>query len=76
MMDCRNGINFNTEMSGERDIEDSFHSNEEEEEEEEEDTCIEITPAAEKTPRKTDLNTVNKPSKQSGTTSSKQQNRE
>jgi hypothetical protein len=45
---------------------------EEEEEEEEEDTWIEITPAAEKTPRKTELNTVNKPSKQSGTTSSKQ----
>ena len=71
MMDCPNDINFNTEMSGERDIEDSFHSNEKEE-----DTCIEITPAAEKTPRKTGLNTVNKPSKQSGTTSSKQQNRE
>jgi hypothetical protein len=46
MVDCRNGINFNTEMSGERDIEDSFHSNEKEE-----DTCIETTPAAEKTPR-------------------------
>ena len=58
-------------MNGERDTEESYHSKDEED-----DTWIEITPAAEKIPNTKDLHTVNKHSKQSGTTASKQKNSE
>jgi len=70
-MDCPSDFTFDTEMSGERDTEESYHSKDEED-----DTWIEITPAAEKIPNTKDLHTVNKHSKQSGTTASKQKNSE
>ena len=40
---CQDDVNINTQMSGEENIEESDHSIDEED-----DTCIEITPAAEK----------------------------
>ena len=40
---CQDDVNINTQMSGEENIEESDHSKDEED-----DTCIEITPAAEK----------------------------
>ena len=68
---CKDDVNINAQMSGEENIEESDHSKDEED-----DTCIEITPAAEKTPDIQDVNTVNKRNKQSGTTASKQNNSE
>lgn len=67
MIDCPNDINFDTEMSGEEEIKESYNSKDEEDE---------ITPTTEKTSSKKDSNTVNKHSKQSSTTESKQKSSE
>jgi len=53
---CTDDVNFNRNMSGEENID------------EEGDTCIEVTPAAEKTPNTKNMHIVYKRSKQSGTT--------